>query len=239
MGGTKGKRRRTASRKPAKTRHRNTTSPKRSTASKARRGASLSVTELQKQIERQARELGEAREQQTATSEVLKVISSSPGELQPVFEAMLESAMRICEANFGGMYRLENGAVRMVTRFRVPERLSEFLQKHRDSFGPLHPWSRLIQSRRTLHIADYSNDRAYLGRDPVAIAGVELGGIRTLLAVPMLKEDELVGCVTSFAKKFAPSPTSRSNWSRTSPLRPSSPSRTRGCSTNCVSAPTI
>ena len=198
------KRRRTASRKPAKTRHRNTTSPKRSTASKARRGASLSVTELQKQIERQARELGEAREQQTATSEVLKVISSSPGELQPVFEAMLESATRICEANFGGMHRLENGAVRMVTRFRVPERLSEFLQKHRDSFGPLHPWSRLIQSRRTLHIADYSNDRAYLGRDPVAIAGVELGGIRTLLAVPMLKDDELVGFVTIFRQEVRP-----------------------------------
>ncbi len=149
-------------------------------------------------------ELRESLQQQTATADVLRVISSSPGELQPVFEAMLESATRICEANFGGMFRLENGAVRMVTRIRVPERLSEFLQRHRDSPGPLHPWSRLIQSRRTLHIADYSNDRAYLERDPVAIAGVELGGIRTLLAVPMLKDDELVGFVTIFRQEVRP-----------------------------------
>ena len=149
-------------------------------------------------------ELRQSLEQQTATADVLRVISSSPGELLPVFEAMLESATRICEANFGGMFRLENGAVRMVTRHRVPERLSEFLQKHGDSFGPLHPWSRLIQSRRTLHIADYSNDRAYLERDPVAIAGVELGGIRTLLAVPMLKDDELVGFVTIFRQEVRP-----------------------------------
>ena len=149
-------------------------------------------------------ELRESLQQQTATSDVLRVISSSPGELEPVFEAMLESATRICEANFGGMFRLENGAVRMVTRLRVPERLSEFLQKHRDSLGPLHPWSRLIQSRRTLHIADYSNDRAYLESDPVAIAGVELGGIRTLLAVPMLKDDELVGFVTIFRQEVRP-----------------------------------
>jgi GAF domain-containing protein len=149
-------------------------------------------------------ELRQSLEQQTATADVLRVISSSPGELQPVFEAMLESATRICEANFGGMFRLENGAVRMVTRLRMPERLSEFLQKHRDSVGPLHPWSRLIQSRRTLHIADYGNDRAYLERDPVAIAGVELGGIRTLLAVPMLKDDELVGFVTIFRQEVRP-----------------------------------
>ena len=108
--------------------------------------------------QQRTRELTELLEQQTATSEVLRVISSSPADLQPVFEAMLESATRICEANFGAMFRLENGAVRMVTRLRVPERLSQFLQKHGDSFGPLHPWSRLIQSRRTLHIADYSND---------------------------------------------------------------------------------
>jgi len=149
-------------------------------------------------------ELRQSLEQQTATAEVLSVISSSPGELQPVFEAMLESATRICEANFGGMFRLENGTARMVTRLRLPERLSEFLQKHRDSVGPLHPWSRLIQSRRTLHIADYSKDRAYLERDPVAIAGVELGGIRTLLAVPMLKDDELVGFVTIFRQEVRP-----------------------------------
>ena len=163
-----------------------------------------SVADLQEQVSALTRELAEALEQQTATADVLRVISSSPGELQPVFEAMLESATRICEANFGAMFRLENGAVRMVTRLRVPERLSQFLQKHRDSFGPLHPWSRLIQSRRTLHIADYSNDRAYLERDPVAIAGVELGGLRTLLAVPMLKDDELVGFVTIFRQEVRP-----------------------------------
>ena len=98
----------------------------------------------------------------------------------------------------------KNGAVRMVARFACRSDFPKFLQKHRDSFGPLHPWSRLIQSRRTLHIADYSNDRAYLGRDPVAIAGVELGGIRTLLAVPMLKDDELVGFVTIFRQEVRP-----------------------------------
>ena len=161
-------------------------------------------TRLLNELRQRTDDLSEALEQQTATSEVLQVISSSPGELEPVFEAMLESAARICEANFGGMYRIEDGDVRMVTRLRVPERLSEFLQKHRDRFGPLHPWSRLIQSRRTLHIADYSNDRAYLERDPVAIAGVELGGIRTLLAVPMLKDGELVGFVTIFRQEVRP-----------------------------------
>ena len=159
---------------------------------------------LLNELRQRTYELTELLEQQTATSEVLRVISSSPADLQPVFEAMLESATRICEANFGAMFRLENGAVRMVTRLRVPERLSQFLQKHGDSFGPLHPWSRLIQSRRTLHIADYSNDRAYLERDPVAIAGVELGGLRTLLAVPMLKDDELVGFVTIFRQEVRP-----------------------------------
>ena len=159
---------------------------------------------LLSELRQRTTDLTEALDQQTATSEVLRVISSSPGEPQPVFEAMLESATRICEANFGAIFRLENGAVRMVTRLRVPERLSQFLQKHGDSFGPLHPWSRLIQSRRTLHIADYSNDRAYLERDPVAIAGVELGGLRTLLAVPMLKDDELVGFVTIFRQEVRP-----------------------------------
>jgi two-component system, NtrC family, sensor kinase len=161
-------------------------------------------TRLLNELRQRTTDLTESLEQQTATSDVLRVISSSPGALEPVFEAMLESATRICEANFGGMFRLENGAARMVTRLRVPERLAEFLQKHRDSVGPLHPWSRLIQSRRTLHIADYSKDRAYLEGDPVAIAGVELGGIRTLLAVPMLKDDELVGFITIFRQEVRP-----------------------------------
>ncbi len=117
---------------------------------------------------------------------------------------MLENATRICDANFGGMFRIENGAAQLVTRFHIPERLLEYLQEHGGSYGPLHPWSRLIESRRPLHIADYRNDRAYLERDAVAIAGVELGGIRTLLAVPMLKDDELIGFVTIFRQEVRP-----------------------------------
>ena len=112
-----------------------------------------SVADLQEQVSALTRELAEALEQQTATADVLRVISCSPGELQPVFGSMLENAKRICKANFGNMYRLEDGAVR---RARAPLAGATFpiSRKHGDSFGPLHPWSRLIQSRRTLHIAD-------------------------------------------------------------------------------------
>jgi two-component system, NtrC family, sensor kinase len=198
------RRRSRAGGKPIKARRRKAASLSRPSAPKVGGRRKPSSASANTEIALLKHERDELLEQQKATAEVLRVISSSPGELQPVFEAMLESATRICEATFGGMFRLENGAVRMVTRLRIPERLSEFLQKHRESFGPLHPWSRLIQSRRTLHIADYSNDRAYLERDPIAIAGVELGGIRTLLAVPMLKDHELVGFVTIFRQEVRP-----------------------------------
>jgi signal transduction histidine kinase len=161
---------------------------------------------LFKAEQQRTRELSESLEQQTATSEVLRVISSSPGELEPVFQAMLENATRICEANFGGMFRLENGAVEIVAKLGLPPppQFLEYLQSKAHRPGPLHPFSRLIQRRRTVHIADYSTDQAYLDRDPLAIAGVELGGIRTLLVVPMLKDDGLIGFIGIFRQEVRP-----------------------------------
>ena len=189
------KRHRTASRKPAKTRHRNTTSPKRSIASKATRGASSSVAELQKQIERQARELGEAREQQTATSEVLKVISSSPGELEPVFQAMLENAVRICEAKFGNIYRWDGDALRVVATHNTPDAFAKVLRRSPVRPHPKSVLGRVLADKTVAHAVFAPTGDGYTEteRDPSTVAAVELGGVRTALAVPMLKKNELIG----------------------------------------------
>src|SRR5262245_57350578 len=103
------RRRRTMSRKPAKTQHARTTKPECNDVPTAARPASSTLADLREQVSALTRELAEAREQQTATSEVLRVISSSPGELGPVFEAMLANAVRLCEAKFGTLYLHEAG----------------------------------------------------------------------------------------------------------------------------------
>jgi GAF domain-containing protein len=148
-------------------------------------------------------ELREALEQQTATSEVLEVISSSPGELEPVFQAMLTNATRICAAHFGVMWRFEQGAVRVASSFGIPPAFAEFLRGGLRP-GPYSPITRLMASRRRLHIADYRADEAYIERDALAVAGVELGGIRTLLVVPMLKDEELIGAIGIFHPEVKP-----------------------------------
>ena len=150
------------------------------------------------------KKLAEALEQQAATSEVLGVISSSPGELEPVFQTMLENATRICAANFGTLWRFEDGAARIVSKFRIPPAFAEFLARGPHRPGPLNPVSRLIKSRQTVHIADYRADQAYIDHDALAVAGVELGGIRTLLVVPMIKDDELIGAIGIFHQEVRP-----------------------------------
>ena len=100
----------------------------RSTGTKARARVSdgpNSLIELKKQLEARTRELAEALEQQTATSEVLRVISSSPGELEPVFQAMLANAVRICEARFGNLYLHERGALRFVAGHNLPRAFAD------------------------------------------------------------------------------------------------------------------
>ncbi len=156
------------------------------------------------EVQARTEELSEALEQQTATSEVLGVISSSPGELEPVFQAMLENATRICEAKFGTLIRFEDGSARIVSKLGIPPAFAEYLLSGPHRPGPLNPISRVASTRQTVHIGDYRADRAYVDRDPLAVAGVELGGIRTLLVVPMFRDEELIGAIGIYRQEVRP-----------------------------------
>jgi GAF domain-containing protein len=146
------------------------------------------------------RERDEALEQQTATSEVLKVISSSPGELEPVFQAILENATHLCEAYFGVLYKFEDGAFRAIALRGAPAAFVEFQQR-----GPIQPTpasglGRAVSTRRTVHITDSMAEQRYIDGDPYAVGAVKLSGSRTLIFVPMLKDDALVGVITIHRK---------------------------------------
>ena len=149
-------------------------------------------------------ELRESLQQQTATSEVLQVISSSPGELQPVFQAMLSNAIRICEANFGALFRFEDGAVRAAAMLGVPPAYAEFWQRGPRRPDPRTALARVIETRQAVHIADVRTHPAYVEGEPTFIALVNLGGFRTLLVVPMLKENDLIGALAIYRQEVRP-----------------------------------
>src|SRR5262249_17454561 len=138
-------------------------------------------TRLFEEIQARTRDLSEALEQQTATSEVLQVISSSPGALDPVFDTMLANAIRICEATFGALYRFEGDAVRAATMLGVPPPFAEFWRSGPHRPGPRTALGRLAATRQTVHIVDVMEDPAYVGGEAVFVAAVKLGGFRTML----------------------------------------------------------
>jgi GAF domain-containing protein len=157
------------------------------------------------EVQARTRELSEALEQQTATSEVLRVISASPGELEPVFRAMLENAVRICEAKFGMLYLCDGDAFRAVAMHNTPPAFAE--ARTRDPLLRPPPDSglgRVAVTKQVVHIADITVDQAYLDRDPARVAAVELGGYRSQLSVPMLKENELIGVINIFRQEVRP-----------------------------------
>jgi signal transduction histidine kinase len=191
------------SRKPAKTQHSSTKKPKRNNAPTAAPPASSTLADLQEQVSALTRELAEAREQQTATSEVLQVISSSLGELEPVSQAMLANAVRICEATFGNVYLRDGEVFRIAAAHNTPPALLEHrrrvpLQRPTSAFG------RMVRTKQVVHVADLLADQAYAEREPEVLTGVELGGIRTLLIVPMLKENNLIGALTIYRQEVRP-----------------------------------
>jgi class 3 adenylate cyclase/putative methionine-R-sulfoxide reductase with GAF domain len=168
----------------------------------ARLASKLSATS--KTLRQRTTDLSESLEQQTATSEVLRVISSSQGELEPVFQATLEKAVRICEAKFGNVYRWDGDALSLVASHNTPSTLIE--QRRRAPFRPSNktPFGRVISEKKTVHVVDAVAEEAYAERSPSIVAAVELGGIRTYVAVPMLKGDQLIGIVSIFRQEVSP-----------------------------------
>ena len=151
-------------------------------------------------------ELRQSLEQQTATADVLRVISSSPGELEPVFQALLENATRLCEAKFGLLHLYENEAFQLGAMHNAPPAFAEAIAQRGPSYrpGPLTPMSRVIATKQLAHVSDYAEEPAYKQRDPAAVRLVELAGARTVVVVPMLRELELIGVIQIYRQEVRP-----------------------------------
>jgi GAF domain-containing protein len=198
------KRRSRAGGELTKGRRRKAAEAKRRNAPKAPARSSSSYPETAIDVARLSRELSEALEQQKATSDLLQVISGSPGNLEPVFQAMLENAVGICGANFGNMFLYEDSAFRTVAMHNAPEAYAN--ARKGASFAPPSnsALGRLVATREVVQVADLRSEERYINRDPFAVAGVELADIRTLLAVPMLKEGRLVGAIVIYRQEVKP-----------------------------------
>src|SRR5262249_3967151 len=150
-------------------------------------------------------ELRESLEQQTATTEVLKVISSSPGNMTSVFEAMLSNALRICEAKFCHLLLYDGECFHATHLHDVPPAYRDYWQKH----APLRPGPKtglahLARTKRTFHIPDLKADPAYAARDPLRVITVDQAGARSFLGVPMVKDDKLVGAIVIYRQEVRP-----------------------------------
>src|SRR5262249_54221849 len=121
-------------------------------------------------------DLTEALEQQTATSEVLQVISGSPGDLQSLFQAMLEKAVRICDAKFGSILRWDNEAAHLVATHNAPPAFAEARRPSQNPANPKTSFGRMIATKAVIHVADAAAEPGYVEEhDPAAVAAVELG----------------------------------------------------------------
>ncbi|HEV7409870.1 MAG TPA: GAF domain-containing protein [Bradyrhizobium sp.] len=157
-----------------------------------------SYSGLEQKVEARTAELRESLQQQTATSEVLQVISASPGELEPVFSTMLENAVRICQAGFGQMFLCEDDSVRAIAQLGLPAALAEFDQQ-RGTFLPSAggPLDRAVRGKQPIQVANILAENA---SNPAA----RLGGARSYLTVPMLKEDAVIGIIAIYRQEVRP-----------------------------------
>jgi len=157
------------------------------------------------EVQKRTADLTESLEQQTATSEVLRVISSSPGELDPVFQAMLANATRICEAGLGMLWRAEDDGFRPAALHGVPPALAEMRQREKVfHFGPEIPLGHLAQTKQLAHIADATREPAYVNSLQPFKDFVDVFGARTFLLVPMLKDTALVGVIAIYRQEVRP-----------------------------------
>jgi GAF domain-containing protein len=159
----------------------------------------------QGELEACRRELSESLERETATSQVLGIVSSSPSDLEPLFETILANATRLCEASYGTLWLCEGDAFRAVALHgALPAAYTA--ERRRGAFRP-HPdgpLARAARTRQTVQVADMREEQAYLDRIPIAVTAVELGGVRTLVAVPMLNENQVVGLIAIYRREVRP-----------------------------------
>src|SRR5271169_2436784 len=197
------KKRSRAGGEPIKGRRRKAPKPKGRNAPKAVARPIPSPTSEETEVARLTRELSEARDQQTATSDVLQVISSFAGELDPVFQAILANATRICEAKFGALYLKMGDGFRATAMHNAPPAYEEARA------GIVHPppstslW-RAANTKQAVQKVDVTLEPGYIERDSFVVSTVALGGFRSVLSVPMLHEDKLVGVITIFRQEVRP-----------------------------------
>jgi len=134
----------------------------------------------------------------------VKVISSSPGELEPVFRAILENATRICGAKIGILFRFDDGAYTAVATLGVTTEYNEYLNWGPIRAGPGTGLGRVASGEQTVHIIDTQSEKAYVDREPLRVATADLGGVRSLLNVPMLKEGQLIGAIGIYRQEVRP-----------------------------------
>jgi signal transduction histidine kinase/putative methionine-R-sulfoxide reductase with GAF domain len=161
-------------------------------------------TRLFEQLQARTLELQESLEYQMATSDVLQVISSSPGQLQPVYDTMLSKALRHCDAKFGGLFRYERGVFRGVAGIGIPEGLLLGVEEDATSPTTNSDLKSLIASRQPLHSPDLRESASYLAGDPFIVGAVERGGARAALLVPLAKEDSLIGALAIYRQETRP-----------------------------------
>jgi two-component system, NtrC family, sensor kinase len=159
---------------------------------------------LLNELRQRTDDLTESLEQQTATSEVLRVISSSPGELRPVFDAMLTNATRICEASFGTLWLTEGDGLRAVALHNAPPGFADARRATLVRPNPKTAVGRVIMTKQVVQIPDLAEDAAYVERDPLRVELVELVGARTLVVVPMLKDNALIGALSIYRREVRP-----------------------------------
>lgn len=176
--------------------------PRRSTPSKGLPRSTATGQETD--TARLTRERDEALEREKATAEVLRVISSSPGQLELVFETMLQNAVRLCDAKFGILYLSEGKGFRTVAMHDVPPSLVQVRQNKLIHFPADAAVSRAADTKQPWHQIDARTERSYIEGDPQFVASVNLGGMRTVVSVPMLKDDQLIGVITIYRQEVRP-----------------------------------
>ena len=160
---------------------------------------------LLNELRQRTDDLTKSLEQQTATSEVLEVISRSPGELEPVFNAMLGNATRICEAKFGSLWLLDGEKFRAVALHGVPPALANSRQRDPTmAASPKTVIGRALRSKSNVHVHDLTTEPAYIEKYPPMVELVQVGGARTLLVVPMLKDNDEVGAISIYRQEVRP-----------------------------------